>query len=106
MPNLPSQVPAAALIIAAMVAAPPVTAQSAKCAARDKVIERLASSFGETRRSIGLARDSAVMELFASDTTGTWTITVTLANGMTCLVASGQSFEAVTEELPVADQPT
>ena len=103
MPYLPRLLP---VLAAAMLVAPPVTAQTAKCAARDKVVERLASSFGETRRSIGLARDSAVMELFASDATGTWTITVTLANGMTCLVASGQSFETLTEELPAADQPT
>jgi hypothetical protein len=104
MPHLPRPVPALAIL--AMILAAPVSAQTAKCAARDKVVERLASSFGETRRSIGLARDSAVMELFASDTTGTWTITVTLANGMTCLVASGQSFETLSEDLPVADQPT
>lgn len=95
-----------AMLLTAITVTSPVAAQTAQCATRDRVVERLASSFGETRRSIGLARDSAVMELFASDATGTWTITVTLPNGMTCLVASGQSFETLTEELPVADQPT
>lgn len=104
MPSLPGI--SLALLLAAYAATSPVAAQTAQCAARDKVVERLASSFGETRRSIGLARNNAVMELFASDTTGTWTITVTLTNGMTCLVASGQSFETLSEELPVVDQPT
>ena len=44
--------------------------------------------------------NNAVVEVFASDETGTWTITVTTPNGMTCLVASGQSFEALAEALP------
>ena len=77
-----------------------------QCAKRDTVVAQLAKGYGETRHSIGLAADSAVMELFASDVTGTWTITVTLTNGMTCLVAAGKSFETVTEALPAAGSPT
>jgi len=41
-----------------------------------------------------------MVETFASSETGTWTITVTLANGTTCLVASGQNYEALAEGLP------
>lgn len=73
---------------------------NAQCAERARIVERLATGFGETRRSLGLAANNAVMEVFASEETGSWTITVTLANGMTCLVASGQNFEAVSETLP------
>ena len=68
-----------------------------QCAPRDRVLERLASKYGESRRSIGLAPNNAVVEVFASDDTGTWTITVTTATGTTCLVASGQSFETLAE---------
>jgi len=32
--------------------------------------------------------------------TGTWTITLTTPNGLTCLVASGQSWEELAEALP------
>ncbi len=74
--------------------------QSRNCAPRDTVIERLADRFGETRQSIGLGSQGSVVETFASDTTGSWTITVTMPNGMTCLVASGQSFEELAEALP------
>lgn len=76
-----------------------------QCAKRDAVVAYLTKSYGETRHSIGLAADKAVMELFASDDTGTWTITVTLSSGMTCLVASGQSFETMAEKLPTAGSP-
>ena len=71
-----------------------------QCGVRDKVVERLATTYGETRRSMGLANNSTVMEVYASDKTGSWTITVTLPNGLTCLVASGDGFEALAETLP------
>ena len=71
------------------------------CAPRATVIERLAGAYGETRQSIGLAQNNAVIEVFASTTSGTWTITVTSAAGVTCLVASGQAFESLAETLPV-----
>lgn len=73
----------------------------ANCAPRDTVVERLASKYGESRQSMGLGANNAVVEVFASPETGTWTITVTSVHGMTCLVASGQAFEALAEALPV-----
>jgi hypothetical protein len=76
--------------------------QSRNCAPRDAVLERLASSYGETRQSIGLGTNNAVVETFASLETGSWTIVVTQPSGISCLVASGQAFEPVTEELKSA----
>ncbi len=78
-----------------------VSAQNARnCAPRDVVVERLASGYGETRQSIGLGARGTMVEVFASTETGTWTITVTAPSGVTCLVASGQSFETLAEALP------
>jgi hypothetical protein len=71
-----------------------------QCAPRDQVIEGLTQTYGETRRSLGIAANNAVMELFAADDTGTWTLTVTLPDGSTCLVASGSGYEAISEDLP------
>ena len=80
-----------------------VTAQNARnCAPREAVVDRLARKYGETRQSIGLGANNAMVEVFASDETGTWTITVTMPNGVTCLVASGQAFEELAEALPAA----
>jgi hypothetical protein len=78
-----------------------VAAQNARnCAPRESVVDRLAEGYGETRQSMGLGANNAVIEVFASAETGTWTITVTTPNGLTCLVASGQSFETLAEALP------
>lgn len=54
---------------------------------------------------MGLGAQGAVMEVFASSETGTWTITVTTVHGLTCLVASGQAFEALAEALPEEGNP-
>nr|WP_243694357.1 hypothetical protein [Shimia isoporae] len=70
------------------------------CADREAVIERLAQRYGETRQAIGLAQQGAVVEVFASEKSGSWTITVTMPNGPTCLVASGQAYEELAEALP------
>ncbi len=87
----------AALILLSL---PAASSAQPQCAPRAVVLERLASGFGETRQSVGLAQGSQVVEVFASEDTGSWTITVTLPNGTTCLVAAGQAFERVTEALP------
>lgn len=74
------------------------------CAQRAFVLERLADRYGETRQSIGLGANNQVVEVFASLETGTWTITVTSPAGMTCLVASGQSYETLPETKPVTSE--
>jgi hypothetical protein len=89
------------LAIGALMASATLTQAQQNCATRDLVIERLASAYGETRQSIGLAQNNTMVEVFASTATGTWTITVTNAAGLTCLVASGQAFERLTESLPI-----
>ena len=81
------------------------TPGATQCDTRDRVVAFLADRYGETRRSVGLAGDAAVIELFAADATGTWTITVTLPDGRMCLVASGSAYEAVTEGLPAKGTP-
>ena len=81
----------------------PAAAQSRNCADHARVVERLASGYGESRQSIGLGSDNTVVEVFASLETGTWTITVTRPGGPTCLVASGGAFQMVSEALPNMD---
>ena len=77
------------------------TAQNARnCGPREMVVDRLAEGYGETRKSMGLGSNNSIVEVFASSETGTWTITVTTPNGVTCLVASGQAFEELAEALP------
>jgi hypothetical protein len=96
---------AASLGLGALLAAtgPAFPQTAGNCAMRQNVIDRLASTYGETRQSIGLGANNQVVEVFASPETGTWTITVTNPNGLTCLVASGQAYEDVATETVAGD---
>lgn len=75
------------------------------CGPRVAVLATLAEKYAETRRGMGIAANNSVMELFASSASGTWTITVTMPDGAMCLVASGEGFDSVTEELPAKGEP-
>ncbi len=90
---------------ALLIAADHAHAQTANCAPHDVIVERLADRFGESRQSIGLSSNNAVVEVFAALSTGTWTIAVTQPGGPTCLVASGEAFQTLAETLPNSDTP-
>lgn len=88
-----------ALVVLAVAA--PVFAQTLRhCAPRDEVLHRLMSKYDETRQALGLAANGALLEVFAAADGGTWTVTMTMTNGVTCLLSSGQDYEALAEQLP------
>lgn len=78
-----------------LLAAHGVMAQQAQCAERQTIVETLQARYGETRQSIGLAQNNGIVEVFASTSTGSWTILFTSPNGNTCLVASGDNYENI-----------
>jgi hypothetical protein len=82
----------------------PVPAQTGSCAEHEEMVRHLAEGWGESRQSIALDASNAVVELFASPETGTWTMTVTRPGGPTCMIASGHAFEMLAESLPVLDE--
>lgn len=92
------------VLLALPLLTPGTALANAGCAPRDIVLNRLATTYGETRQSIGLGANNHMVEVFASDETGSWTITVTRPGGITCLVASGQAFETLSEALPNTDK--
>jgi len=92
--------PGAILALSGIFLAIPASSQARPCGPRENVVARLAEGYGESRRSIGLGSNNQVVEVFASDASGTWTITVTSPSGVTCLVASGVAYEALREPLP------
>ncbi len=94
-----------ALILVTQAHAQTPTPTALQCGPRGAVMEQLADRFGETRRAMGLAANNMVMEIFASDTSQSWSITVTTAQGQTCLVASGQGFEAMKDAFPAKGEP-
>lgn len=64
----------------------------APCAPRDKMVERLKAGYGEALAAGGLQSETRVIEIYAAPETGTWTVLLTQANGMTCIMASGTNW--------------
>ena len=91
--------------LAVVLAATQIAHSAPQCDSREAVTALLADRYNETRRAVGIAGQSAVMELFAAEDTGTWSITMTLPDGRMCLMASGSNYETVSEELPAKGDP-
>jgi hypothetical protein len=94
------------LVLAAVasVALPPAPARAQMvCGKRADIISQLSEKYGETRRSMGLAAGRGVVELYASEETGSWTILMTSPQGIACMMAAGQAFEV--EPVKAAGSP-
>jgi hypothetical protein len=83
-------VAAAALALAA---AAPAQAQSV-CGDRAEIIKVLGNKYKEIPTAFGIAGKRNLVELFTS-TTGSWTMLMTEPKGVTCILATGQSWEDV-----------
>lgn len=94
------------LVLFAFCAVPafPLSAQPLQCASRAKMLDMLAAD-AQMPQSVGLA-GQAVMELFAGPDSAQWTITVTLPDGRTCLLARGTAFESLFEKVPLPGIPS
>ncbi len=67
-------------------------AHAANCANRDQVVERLQTRYSETFAGGGLQAAQAkqsVVEVWASEQTGTFTVILTTPEGLACVVATG-----------------
>lgn len=70
----------------------PGVGQASVCAERDSMISKLKDKYGEAERGMGLSGSEAVIEVWSSEKTGTFTIVMTRPDGMSCVVAAGDSW--------------
>lgn len=74
----------------------PVEAQQQQrppCANRADFLNHLSANYKEAPVAMGLTANGGVLEVVASKD-GSWTIIVTMPNGLSCGVASGMSWES------------
>lgn len=88
------------LITGALVALTATAAGAQNCADRDMVATRLVDGFGEYVQGGGVAANHLYLEVWANTETGTWTITMTTPDNLTCVMASGQHYEGPREREP------
>ncbi len=94
----------AAMLIAAMWFASAAQAQTV-CAKRADMVRELDEEYLEVRRGAGMAGAQAIVELYTSAETGSWTILQTTPNGVTCVVAAGHNWQIDPAELTPTGDP-
>jgi hypothetical protein len=73
------------------------------CVKRTDLIKHLESKYHEAPAAVGLADNGALLEVFASKAGETWTVTVTMPNGISCMVATGQQWQDVPRVAQIED---
>ena len=68
------------------------------CVDRDEGINTLEGEHGEYRQIIGLDSRDVVIEVWANQATGTFTITLTGTGGQMCQIMSGAGYQRFTGE--------
>ncbi len=91
----------AGLLFGMAATAPP--AHAANCALRAEVVDRLQTKYSEALTAGGLQGNRNVqtmVEVWASEKTGTFTVILTNPQGISCVVATGTDF--FKRDLPLA----
>lgn len=94
-------IPALALAATLVLGAWPSVAQQVAVDARgpchryDEVARQLGSRYKEAPVSLGVQTNGNLLQVFASQDSGTWTILSTSPTGMTCVIAAGRSWESL-----------
>lgn len=78
-------------------------AENMICGKRESIIDQLEVKYGETARVMGFSRGAGVVEVYANDQSGSWTILITNPSGMSCLMAAGEAFESM--DFPKGEAP-
>lgn len=83
-----------AIIFGAAALAPPQSAQAQTmtCLPRAALVERLEGRYNEHPAGGGLQNPQQLLEVWASDESGSFTVFVTRPDGVSCIVATGQNW--------------
>jgi hypothetical protein len=87
----------AAFFVSAVAALSSISAAAlaGNCARRENVVAALAKHHGEIPVVRAIVDQIKILEIFTSKGGKTWSVVVTRADGLSCLMASGQNWQAV-----------
>lgn len=70
----------------------PQPASDVSCMSRDRLVHSLSQRYGEDILGRGLQTPDTLLEIWSSDSTGSFTIFVTNPSGQACIVATGEDW--------------
>lgn len=65
------------------------------CHNASEIAKQLNSKYDESPVAFGLQSNGNLLQVYASDERGTWTVVSTTPNGLSCIVAAGKSWESL-----------
>lgn len=65
------------------------------CAARATIVSHLFTKYGETPIGVGLAANGGLIEVLSRPDGASWTIIISMPNGVSCLLATGESWSDI-----------
>ncbi len=89
--------------VLALILSEAADAAPATCGQRADVLARLARQFNEVPAAIGLDNSGSLIEVLTTDDGATWSIVITTPRGVSCVVATGESWQELTRT--TADGP-
>lgn len=93
---MPRVAVAATVAFALLAGATPAGAdQPASCFKRHDLLKYLSTNFHEAPIAAGVTDAGMLLEVFTTRSGETWTVAVTTPQGLTCLMATGQDWQAV-----------
>jgi len=94
----------AILVLAAVSLPLPALAGQVACSQRDDVLAQLGSKYKEAPKAAGVANNGGLIEVLTSDEGKTWTLILSMPNGTSCLLASGEHWQTVAAVAHQSDQ--
>lgn len=80
------------LVVVTLASVPVAADAKTACLERDTVVERLTNDYGESFQGGGLQSEKRIFEVWYSEEQGTWTILLTRADGISCVMATGTNW--------------
>ncbi|WP_323781686.1 hypothetical protein [Thalassovita sp.] len=71
-----------------------VSAQASKCLPRDTLVNSLSKKYNEQLTGGGLQNPQQLIEVWSSSDTGSFTVFITRADGISCILATGRNWNA------------
>ena len=87
--------PAIAVTSALLAASSTALAQQPLCTERSEVLSQLSSQYAEAPVAMGIANNGGVLEILSSKSGKSWTIILTMPNGVACMIAAGENWESL-----------
>ncbi|MDH5410826.1 MAG: hypothetical protein OEY16_05510 [Alphaproteobacteria bacterium] len=81
--------------------ASPASSEENVCGKRNDIISRLENGYQEFNSAMGVSTNGSLVELYTSEN-GTWTLMLTRPDGVSCLIAAGQNWEAFDAVTPAS----